>query len=108
MRRSSATAEDQVSAKKAFYISNLAMLPLLYAFLYLAHISPQGHALESWLSKWDRLAIIATIIILERIYTYRYAVSQRALLGRDIIANIVNLYITGAVTAFLLLPVLLY
>jgi len=84
------------------------MLPFLYVGIYAAHISPQGHAIESWINKWDRLVVIAAVILLERIYTYRYAVSQRALLGRDIIANIVNLYITGAVTAFLLLPVLLY
>jgi sterol desaturase/sphingolipid hydroxylase (fatty acid hydroxylase superfamily) len=45
---------------------------------------------------------------LERIYTYRYAVSQRSVLKRDIIANIVNLYVTGAVAAFLVLPVLLF
>jgi len=97
-----------MSAKKMFYISSLLMLPLLLTFYYVAHISPQGHALEQWLPKWDRLAIIVTIIILERIYTYRYAVSQRFVLGRDIIANIVNLYITAAVTSFLILPLLLY
>jgi len=97
-----------MSAKKIFYASSLVMLPLLLAFFYVAHISPQGHALEQWLPKWDRLAIIATIISLERIYTYRYAVSQRSVLTRDIIANIVNLYVTGAVAAFLVLPVLLF
>ena len=97
-----------MSARKMFYVSSLLMLPLLLMVYYLAHISPQGHAIEQWLPKWDRLAIIATIILLERIYTYRYAVSQRAVLGRDIISNIVNLYVTGAVTALLVLPLLLY
>ena len=97
-----------MSAKRIFYVSSLLMLPLLLMFYYVAHISPQGHAIEQWLPKWDRLAIIATIIILERIYTYRYAVSQRSVLKRDIIANIVNLYVTGAVAAFLVLPVLLF
>jgi sterol desaturase/sphingolipid hydroxylase (fatty acid hydroxylase superfamily) len=97
-----------MSAKRIFYASSLLMLPLLLMFYYVAHISPQGHAIEQWLPKWDRLAIIATIIILERIYTYRYAVSQRSVLKRDIIANIVNLYVTGAVAAFLVLPVLLF
>jgi hypothetical protein len=50
-----------------------------------------GSAIESWLPKWDRLLVIASIIVMERIYTYRYAVSQKAIFGRDIIANIVNL-----------------
>jgi len=96
-----------MSKKSIFYLSSVLMLPVLYAGFYLAHISSQGQAIEAWVNKWDRLTIIAAIIILERVYTYRYAVNQRFVLKRDIIANIVNLYITGAVTAFLLLPVLL-
>jgi hypothetical protein len=48
------------------------------------------------------------IIGLEQIYGYRYAVSQRFVLTRDLIANVVNKYLTGAATAVLVLPALLY
>src|SRR5258705_13265990 len=56
----------------------------------------------------DRLLLLFTVIRLERVYTYRFEVSQRSVLTRDIISNIVNLYVTGAVAAFLILPVLFF
>jgi sterol desaturase/sphingolipid hydroxylase (fatty acid hydroxylase superfamily) len=97
-----------VSAKNVMYVSSLLMLPVLYLFFYAIHISPQGHAIEQWLPRWDRLLLLLAVIGLERVYTYRYAVSQRAVLTRDIISNIVNLYVTGAVAALIVLPVLLF
>ena len=95
-----------MSAKNMTYISSLLMLPVLYVFFSAIHVSTHGYAIEQWLPKWDRLLILVTVIGLERLYTYRYAVSQRSVLTRDIIANIVNLYVTGAVVALVLLPLL--
>ena len=90
------------------YVSSLLMLPVLYVFFTTIHISAHDYAIEQWLPKWDRLLILVTVIGLERLYTYRYAVSQRSVLTRDIIANIVNLYVTGAVVAMVLLPLLAF
>jgi len=97
-----------MSPKKLFYVSSLLILPVLYLFFYTIHIATRGDAIEQWLPKWDRLLILAAIVLLERIYTYRYPVSQRSVLARDIIANIVNLYVTGAVAGMVVLPVLLF
>src|SRR6516164_7925229 len=94
----SISTTSSASSKTIFYLSSVLILPVLYAFFYTLQVWTKGSVIESWL-KWDRLLIIAAIIVMERIYTYRYAVSQKAVLGRDIIANIVNLYITGPVTA---------
>jgi sterol desaturase/sphingolipid hydroxylase (fatty acid hydroxylase superfamily) len=96
------------SSKTIFYVSSVLILPALYVFFYILHVASHGSAIESWLPKWDRLLVIASIIVMERIYTYRYAVSQKAVFGRDIIANIVNLYITGPVTAMIALPLLAF
>lgn len=95
-----------MSAKNITYVSSLLILPVLYLVFYAIHISTHGYAIEQWLPKWDRLLLLVTIIGLERLYTYRYAVSQRAVLTRDIIANIVNLYVTGAVAIMIVLPLL--
>lgn len=97
-----------MTAKRAFYISSLLMLPLMYLFFYAIHIASRGQPIEEWLPKWDRVLVIFAIMGLERIYTYRYAVSQRAVLPRDLIANVVNLYITGAVAAAVVLPLLAF
>jgi len=96
-----------MQAKSILTISSWLMLPMLYVLFYAIYLSTQGHPI-SVATKWDRLLILAAIIILERIYHYRYAVSQRHVLGRDIVSNIVNLYINGAATALVLLPILLF
>src|SRR6516165_9248206 len=97
---------NRISARTIFYISSLLILPVLYVFFYVLKVSTNGYAIEHWLPKWDRLLLITAIILLERIYTYKYSVSQRAVLGRDIISNVVNLYVTGPATAMLVLPIL--
>ena len=97
-----------MSTKTLKYASSLLILPVLYVLFSALHVWTQGQPIDQWVPRWDRLLILATVIVLERIYTYRYAVSQRYILGRDIIANIVNLYITGAVAAVIFLPIFGY
>jgi sterol desaturase/sphingolipid hydroxylase (fatty acid hydroxylase superfamily) len=97
-----------ISTRTIFYVSSLLILPVLYVFFCALKVSTSGSAIENWLPKWDRLLIIATIIVLERIYTYRYTVSQRAVLGRDIISNFVNLYVTFPATAMIVLPIIAF
>ena len=96
-----------MSAKKLTYFSSLLALPVLYVVFSTIHLMPQGQAIEGWLPKWDRILVLFAIIALERLYTYRFAVSQRYILRRDIIANVVNIWITGAVVAAVLAPILL-
>jgi sterol desaturase/sphingolipid hydroxylase (fatty acid hydroxylase superfamily) len=96
-----------VSAKKLVTLSSLIILPVMYLIFYGVHLLSRGRPMEQAL-KWDGLLLLATIIGLEYVYKYKYAVSQKSLLTRDIIANVVNKYVTGAVTALLVLPVLLF
>src|ERR1700682_1383922 len=97
-----------MSAKTMTYLTSLLILPVLYVFFSAIHVTTHDYAIEQWLPKWDRLLILLTIIGLERLYTYRYAVSPRSVLTRDIIANIVNLYVTGAVVAMVLSPLMAF
>ena len=47
------------------------------------------------------------MMVVERLYTYRRAVSQKAMLVRDVASTLVNVFLTYAVTAMILLPGLL-
>lgn len=97
-----------MSTNKLLAISSLIILPLLYVIFAGLHLETAGTAIEHWLPKYDRLVILFTVVALEQVFVYRYAQSQRAVLKRDIIANVVNIYLNGLVTAFLLLPILLF
>jgi sterol desaturase/sphingolipid hydroxylase (fatty acid hydroxylase superfamily) len=48
------------------------------------------------------------MIVVERIYAYKYAVSQRQVLARDVISSVVNLYVTGTVVGMIVLPLLVF
>jgi sterol desaturase/sphingolipid hydroxylase (fatty acid hydroxylase superfamily) len=94
--------------KNAFYISSLAIVPVLFALFYGLRLVGRLYSIDQWVPKWDTLLVIAIMIMVERIYTYRYAVSQRSVLARDVISNVVNLWVTGAVTGMIVLPVLAF
>jgi sterol desaturase/sphingolipid hydroxylase (fatty acid hydroxylase superfamily) len=100
----STTVPSTASSKTMFYVSSVLILPVLYAFFYILHVVA-GASIGSWL-KWDTLLVLATIIVMERIYTYRYAISQKAVLARDIIATFVTRYIVRPVTAIIVLPLI--
>jgi sterol desaturase/sphingolipid hydroxylase (fatty acid hydroxylase superfamily) len=95
-----------MSSGRILAISSILMLPVLYVAFIALHLGTLHNPLNQWLPHWDRLLILVTIIGLERLYTYRYAVSQRHMLIRDSLAYFVNVYIAIPVVAFLLLPLL--
>lgn len=95
-----------MTARKWIAWSSLVALPVLYVFVFSIRNLVPDKAIP--IPKWDTLLIIALVVILERIYHYKYAVSQRHMLKRDFISSVVNLYVTGALTAMIFLPMLLF
>jgi len=94
--------------KAAFYVSSLLIVPVLFVAFYGLRFLGRVYAIDQWVPKWDTLLILATMVAVERIYTYKYAVSQRSVQARDVISNVVNLYVTGAVTGMIVLPILAF
>lgn len=86
------------------YVSSLLVLPALFAIFYALRVLTEGSPINEWLPGWFTISIIVTMIVLERIYEYKNAVSQRPVLARDLISTIVNLFVTGAVAGLLFLP----
>src|SRR5215471_4702631 len=98
---------EHMSGKKLFCLSSLLILPFFYVLFYCARLVMRGQPMEEAL-KWEGLLLLVTLIVLERVYTYKYSVSQKQVLARDITATIVNKYVTGFVTAALVVPILVY
>ena len=87
---------------------HLWVLPAVLAALAALRILARGQPLDHWLPKWDTLAIILVMLVLERVFRYSRAVSQRSMLPRDVVSTLVNLYVTGFLTGLVLLPLLNY
>src|SRR5215510_15248493 len=94
--------------RTVFYISSLMLVPVLFVAFYGVRFLGRVYAIDQWVPKWDTLLILAAMVVVERIYTYKYAVSQKSVATRDVISNVVNLYVTGAVTGMIVLPVLVF
>jgi sterol desaturase/sphingolipid hydroxylase (fatty acid hydroxylase superfamily) len=84
------------------------ILPAVLAALAALRIFAKGTPLDHWLPKWDTLAIILVMLVLQQVFRYSRAVSQRSMLPRDVVSTLVNLYVTGFLTGLLLLPLLNY
>lgn len=97
-----------MQAKRVLYVSSFLILPLLFAAFYVIRVQFNDHAINEWLPGWFTIAIILTMFVLERLYKYRYAVSQKSVLARDVTSTIVNLYVTGAVAGAIFLPALAF
>jgi sterol desaturase/sphingolipid hydroxylase (fatty acid hydroxylase superfamily) len=83
-------------------------LPLLMLVLLAIFYEGRAHKLEQWLPLWQWVMLLGTGIILEQIYKRTWRVSQRSLLFRDVLSSVINLYITGAIAAALLYPIVVY
>jgi sterol desaturase/sphingolipid hydroxylase (fatty acid hydroxylase superfamily) len=97
-----------MQAKSITYVTSLFVLPALFVFFYVLRLLTDDLKLNQLIPGWYTLAIIFTMIVLERLYRYRYAVSQRSVLARDITSTLVNIYVTGAVVGMILVPAFLF
>ena len=84
------------------------ILPVLFAALFFVRLETYDTPIDQWLPYWDSLLIIGSLMLLERVYAYSRAISQRHVLSRDIVSTLVNIYVTASVVAFILLPILIF
>ena len=94
--------------KTFFYVSSFVIVPTVFALFYALFLLGRVYPMNQWVPKWDTLLVLTILIILERIFTYKYAVSQRSVVARDVISTLVNMYVTGVVTGMIVLPVLVF
>ena len=99
--------DNNKTASAPRHFASLLILPVLFVAFYALRALSERFVIEQWLPDWDTFAILGVMMVVERFYTYRRAVSQRAMLVRDVASTLVNVYLTYAVTAIILLPGLL-
>jgi sterol desaturase/sphingolipid hydroxylase (fatty acid hydroxylase superfamily) len=96
-----------MSARALAHASRFAILPGLFAVFVAIRVLTRDGAIDRWVPEWWTFLILFTLMIVERLYTYRYRVSQRPLLARDITSTLVNVFVTGTVTGMIVYPVLI-
>ena len=95
-------------AKNITYLSSLVVLPFVFAFFYSIRVLTRGLDVNELLPGWHILSTILGMIVLERVFKYERAVSQKPVLARDVVSTLTNIYVTGAVATIAFSPVLLF
>jgi sterol desaturase/sphingolipid hydroxylase (fatty acid hydroxylase superfamily) len=95
-------------AKKVAELGHYAILPVLLIVLVAVSLFMRGGAVAHSFPYYHTALLYAAMIVLERVYTYRNAVSQRHMIWRDLISTAVETFVAGAIMAAVVLPVLHY
>src|SRR6516164_5722369 len=54
--------------RNAFYISSLAIVPVLFALFYGLRFVGRAYGIDQWVPKWDTLLILAVMIVVEDLH----------------------------------------
>ena len=95
-KQRSMSNDNNKSASAPRHFASLLILPVLFVTFYALRALSGRFAIEQWLPEWDTFVTLGAMMVVERIYTYRRAVSQRAMLVRDIASTLVNVFLTYA------------
>jgi sterol desaturase/sphingolipid hydroxylase (fatty acid hydroxylase superfamily) len=96
-----------ITAKLQNY-SRYLMIPLLGIALGVINLSMRGSDFATSFPYYRTFLLFFAAITLERIWSYRHAVSQRHMIWRDLISTAVQTFVAAAILGAIVLPVLRY
>jgi sterol desaturase/sphingolipid hydroxylase (fatty acid hydroxylase superfamily) len=97
-----------MGARKFTELTHYAILPVLLIVLVAVSLLMRGSAVAHAFPYYHTFLLYFAMIVLERVYTYSRAVSQRHMIWRDLISTAVETFVAGAIMAAVVLPVLHY
>jgi sterol desaturase/sphingolipid hydroxylase (fatty acid hydroxylase superfamily) len=93
-------------AEKFVAASRYVTLPMLLIVFGVATLLMRGTAFALAFPQYHLFAVLAAMLVIERVYPYGRAVCQRHVLWRDLISTSVQAFVAGAVAAAIFLRVL--
>jgi sterol desaturase/sphingolipid hydroxylase (fatty acid hydroxylase superfamily) len=93
-------------ARKYLDYARYLMLPGLGIFFAILAYNMRGGTLAKSFPYFDTFVTTIVMLTLERVWTYRHAVSQRHMIWRDMISTIMQSFFLGAIVASVVLPIL--
>ena len=97
-----------MSIRKALASSALVVFPLAFLLLYWMHVYLSGHPIARLIPGFVTFASLAVMILLEQLFHYEKAVSQKRLAVRDIASTAVNVLVTGTVMRAVFVPLVIF
>ena len=97
-----------MSVRKALSWSATLVFPLALLVIYWEYTYFNGHPIEQTIPSFNTFLALAVLILLEALFRYEKAVSQRRLVLRDIASTGVNVLLTGTIASALFVPVVVF
>ncbi len=97
-----------MSMPRVFSSPALLVFPAALLIVYWEYTYFNGREIEQTIPSLGALIALAVLIVLEVLFRYAKAVSQRRLLVRDLASTAVNVFYTGTVATALFTPILVF
>ena len=97
-----------MSTRKAVSLSAFVVLPLALLLIYWEYTYFNGHPIEQTIPSFPVFVALAVLLVLETLFRYEKAVSQRRLILRDLASTAVNVLFTGTIVTPLLVPIVVF
>ena len=97
-----------MSIRKALSWSAFVVFPLAFLAVYWEYTYFNGHPIEQTIPSFAVFFALAVLLVLEALFRYEKAVSQRRLVLRDLASTAVNVLFTGTVATSLFVPIVVF
>ncbi len=97
-----------MSVRKVLSSSALLVFPLALLLIYWEYTYFDGHPIEQTIPSFAIFLGLAVLVLLEVLFRYEKAVSQKPLLVRDLASTAVNVLFTGTVASKVFIPVIIF
>lgn len=97
-----------MSVKHMFSSRGVLIFPAAVLLIYWARMYYAGLDIEVPVPAATTLAVLAAMIVLELVFVYEKAVSQKRAVVRDVASTLMNLWVTGTVMSAVFAPAILF
>ncbi len=84
------------------------IFPATFALFYWVRVSAIGHEIQRLIPGFIIFSTLVALVILEQVFRYKNAVSQKPVALRDLLLTLVNVLFTGTVMRVIFVPFVLF
>ena len=97
-----------MALKNLFSSKGFLIFPVSLALIYWARMYVYGNDIDLIIPGIVTFSTLGVMILLEQVFRYKNAVSQRPVVARDLMSTLMNVLVTGTVMRMIFVPLVLF
>jgi len=94
--------------RKIFFTTGFMIFPATFALFYWVRVSAIGNEIQRLIPGFIIFSALVALVILEQVFRYKNAVSQKPVALRDLLLTLVNVLFTGTLMRVIFVPFVLF